>query len=47
MMTLGYVIVGLLTVGGLLLACGIVALLWIAISGARPELMERRPPPES
>lgn len=46
MMALGYVIVGIVTVGGLLLACGIVFLLWLGISGGRPDLMERRPPPD-
>jgi hypothetical protein len=46
MMTLGYVIVGVVTVGGLLLACSILFLLWLGISGARPDLMERTPPPE-
>ena len=46
MMALGYVIVAVVTVGGLLLAGAIVALLWIAMSGARPDLMERQPPPD-
>ncbi len=46
MMTLGYVIVGIVTAGGLLLACGIVFMLWLGISGARPDLMERTPPRE-
>jgi hypothetical protein len=46
MMTLGYVIVGVVTVGGLVLAFGIIALLWFGISGARPDLMEREPPPD-
>ena len=46
MMALGYVIVAIVTVGGLLLACGILFLLWLAISGSRPDLMERRPPPD-
>lgn len=46
MMTLGYVIVGVVTAGALLLACGIVFLLWLGISGGRPDLMERQPPPD-
>jgi hypothetical protein len=46
MMALGYVIVAIVTIGGLLLACGIVFLLWLGISGSRPDLMERTPPPE-
>jgi hypothetical protein len=46
MMALGYVIVGVLLGGGLLLAGGIVGALWLVMSGARPDLMERRPPPE-
>ena len=44
MMALGYVIVAIVTVGGLLLACGIVFLLWLGISGSRPDLMERSAP---
>jgi hypothetical protein len=46
MMALGYVIVGIVTAGGLLLASGIVFLLWLGISGGRPDLMERQPPPD-
>jgi hypothetical protein len=46
MMALGYAIVGVLVGGGLLLAGGIVGALWFVMSGARPDLMERRPPPE-
>jgi hypothetical protein len=46
MMALGYAIAGVLVGGGLLLAGGIVGALWLVVSGARPDLMERRPPTE-
>ena len=46
MMALGYVIVGIVTFGALLLAGAIVFMLWLGISGARPDLMERTPPPD-
>jgi hypothetical protein len=41
-MTLAYVLVGVLLVGGLLLAVGILAGLYYGITGSRPELMEKR-----
>jgi hypothetical protein len=42
MMALGYTLVGVLLVGGLILAAGIVAGLWFAVSSARPQYLERR-----
>jgi hypothetical protein len=42
MMALGYTIVGILLVGGLIVAGGIVGALWLAVSSARPEYLERR-----
>jgi hypothetical protein len=42
MMALGYTIAGILLVGGLVLAAGIATGLWLAVSSARPEYMERR-----
>jgi hypothetical protein len=42
MMALAYTIVGVLLVGGLVLAGAIVAGLWFGMSGARPELLEKR-----
>ncbi len=36
-----YTIVAILLVGGLALACGIVAALWFGVSAARPEYLER------
>ncbi len=47
MMSLGYTLAGLLIAGGLILACAILGLVWLGISGSRPDLMERKPPPES
>jgi hypothetical protein len=45
-MALGYTLAGVLTGGALLLASGIVGVLWLAVSGARPDLMDRDRPPE-
>jgi hypothetical protein len=42
MMALAYTLVGILLAGGLLLAVGIVAGLWFAVSSARPDLLEKR-----
>ena len=44
MMATGYTIAGLLIGGTLLLAGGILAALWFAVSSARPELLERPRP---
>jgi hypothetical protein len=41
-MALAYTLAGVLLVGGLALALGIVAGLWFAVSGSRPELLEKR-----
>ncbi len=43
-MALGYTLVGLLLGAGVILAVGVCLGLWFAVSAARPELMERRPP---
>jgi hypothetical protein len=40
-MALAYTLVGVLLVGGLLLAVGILTGLWYAVSGSRPELLEK------
>jgi hypothetical protein len=40
-MALAYTFVGVLLVGGLLLAVGILTGLWYAVSGSRPELLEK------
>jgi hypothetical protein len=42
MMALAYTLVGILLAGGLLLAVGIVAGLWFAVSSSRPDLLEKR-----
>jgi hypothetical protein len=42
MMALAYTLVGVLLVGGLLLGVAILAGLWYAVSGSRPELLEKR-----
>ncbi|HTI35203.1 MAG TPA: hypothetical protein VL422_16120 [Miltoncostaea sp.] len=42
MMATGYTIAGLLIGGTLLLAGGILAGLWFAVSATRPEYLERR-----
>jgi hypothetical protein len=41
-MALAYTLVGLLLVGGLILAIGILAGLWYGISAMRPELLDKR-----
>ena len=41
MMTLGYVIVGILLGGMVLFALAFCLAIWGAVSGARPELLER------
>lgn len=43
MMALAYTIVAIMLVGGLLLACVIVAVTYFGVSAARPELLEREP----
>ena len=43
MATVGYVIAGILIGTTLILAAGILGALWLGISSARPELLERRP----
>jgi hypothetical protein len=40
-MALAYTLAGVLVGVGLALAAGIVAGLWFAVSGARPELLEK------
>lgn len=40
-MALAYTLVGILLVVGLILAAGILAGLWFAVSGSRPELLEK------
>jgi hypothetical protein len=42
MMATAYTIAGILLVGGLILGAGILFALWLAVSSARPELLERR-----
>jgi hypothetical protein len=42
MMALGYTIVGILLGLGTIVAAGACVGLWLAVSAARPELMERR-----
>lgn len=42
MMALAYTLVGIMLGGGLILAAGLGAGLWFAVSAARPEYMERR-----
>ena len=42
MMALAYTLVGVLLVGGLVLAIGILAGLWFGVSSSRPELLEKR-----
>lgn len=42
-MALGYTLVGVLCGLGLALGAGVVAGLWMGVSGMRPELLERRP----
>jgi hypothetical protein len=41
-MALAYTLVGILLLGGLLLAVGILVGLWYGVSGARPDLLEKR-----
>lgn len=41
-MALAYTLAGVLVGGGLALGAGIVAGLWFAVSGTRPELLEKR-----
>ena len=41
-MTLAYVIVGVLLVGGLVLAGAMIAGIYYGVSGSRPELLEKR-----
>lgn len=41
-MALGYTLVALLLVGGLVLAAAIVGGLWLVVSATRPELLQRR-----
>ena len=43
MSTVGYCIAGILIVLGLILAGGILAGLWFAVSAVRPELLEKPP----
>lgn len=43
MATVGYVIAGILIGTTLIVAAGIVGALWLGVSAARPELLERRP----
>ncbi len=40
-MALGYTIGGILLVGGLLFATGIVAALWLGVRAGRPDLLRR------
>jgi hypothetical protein len=42
MMALAYTIVGVLLVGGLLLAVGILTGLWYGVSASRPELLDKK-----
>lgn len=42
MMTLAYILAGVLLFAGLALGAGILAGLWFAVSSARPELLEKR-----
>lgn len=44
MTALAFTIVGIMLVGGLLLAGAIVGAVWFAASSARPELMARKRP---
>jgi hypothetical protein len=41
MMALGYTLAGVLLVIGLVVPAGIVAAIWLLVSGTRPELLER------
>jgi hypothetical protein len=41
-MALAYTLVGVLLGLGLILCAGVAAGLWLAVSAARPELMEKR-----
>jgi hypothetical protein len=43
MTALAFTIVGIMLVGGLLLACAIVAAVWFGVSTARPEFLARKP----
>jgi hypothetical protein len=42
MMAVAYTLVGVLLVGGLVLAAGMVAGIWFAVSSSRPELLEKK-----
>jgi hypothetical protein len=42
MMAVAYALVGVLLVGGLVLAAGMVAGIWFAVSSSRPELLEKK-----
>lgn len=46
MTTLAFTLAGVLTGIGLILAAGVAGGLWFAVSGMRPELLERRRGPE-
>jgi hypothetical protein len=41
-MALAYTLAGILLVGGLILAIGILAGLWYGVSAMRPELLDKR-----
>jgi uncharacterized membrane protein YciS (DUF1049 family) len=41
-MAVAYTLAGVLVAGGLVLGAGIVAGLWLAVKGTRPELLEKR-----
>jgi hypothetical protein len=42
MMATGYTFAAVLLTGGLLVGAAIVGAVWLAVSAARPELLERR-----
>lgn len=44
MTALAFTIVGIMLVGGLLVACAIVGALWFGVSAARPEFLAKKSP---
>lgn len=46
MTALAFTIVAIMLIGGLLLACAIIAVVYFGVSAARPELLRRDPPEE-